>query len=97
MAYKIINHGKFETVIMTVIILSSLKLVFDTYTADLAPDHPVTRASDNFDFCLQVIFTIEMCMKIVAFGFVMDENSYLTESWSKLDCFIVSTGLMDTL
>jgi len=41
-AYKIIHHGKFETVIMTVIILSSLKLVFDTYTAKLSADDPVT-------------------------------------------------------
>lgn len=77
-----VHHGKFETVIMTVIILSSLKLVFDTYTADLDRDHPITRGSDNFDLCLQVIFTFEMCLKIVAFGFVMDENSYLTETWS---------------
>jgi hypothetical protein len=42
------------------------------------------------------MFTIEMCLKIIAFGFTMDENSYLTEGWSQLDCFIVSTGLLDT-
>jgi hypothetical protein len=96
-AYKTIHHGKFETIIMTVIILSSLKLVFDTYTADLSPDDPVTVGSERFDLVLQIIFTIEMSLKIIAFGFVMDENSYLTESWSRLDCFIVSTGLIDTL
>jgi Ion transport protein len=39
---------------------------------------------------------MEMTIKIVAFGFVMDENSYLTEAWNKLDCFIVTTGLIDT-
>jgi hypothetical protein len=37
-----------------------------------------------------------MSLKIIAFGFVMDENSYLTETWSQLDCFIVSTGIIDT-
>lgn len=26
----------------------------------------------------------------------MDENSYLTEAWNKLDCFIVVSGLIDT-
>jgi len=39
---------------------------------------------------------MEMCTKICAFGFTMDENSYLTETWSQLDCFIVGTGLIDT-
>jgi len=37
-----------------------------------------------------------MVIKIIAFGFVMDENSYLTEAWNKLDCFIVVSGLIDT-
>ena len=37
-----------------------------------------------------------MTIKIIAFGFVMDENSYLTEAWNKLDGFIVSSGLVDT-
>jgi len=42
------------------------------------------------------MFTIEMTIKIIAFGFVMDEGSYLSESWSCMDCFIVTTGLIDT-
>jgi hypothetical protein len=38
-----------------------------------------------------------MIIKIIAFGFVMEKNSYLTESWSQLDFLIVVTGLIDTL
>jgi hypothetical protein len=37
-----------------------------------------------------------MLLKIVAFGFVMEDNSYLTEGWSQLDFVIVVTGLIDT-
>ena len=40
-AWAIINHGKFETLIMIIIVLSSLKLVFDTYTTNLKNDDPV--------------------------------------------------------
>jgi hypothetical protein len=43
----------------------------------------------------QIFFTIEMVLKVIAFGFVMDENSYLTESWSQMDFFIVIIGLID--
>jgi len=39
---------------------------------------------------------MEMVTKIIAFGFVMDDGSYLTEGWNKLDCFIVVSGLIDT-
>ena len=41
--YKIVHHGKFETFIMIVIVLSSFKLVFDTYTDKLAPDSMLVR------------------------------------------------------
>lgn len=34
-------------------------------------------------------------MKIIAFGFFMDNNSYLTESWSQLDFFIVVSSMID--
>ena len=36
--YKIVHHGKFETFLMILIVFSSFKLVFDTYTDKLAPD-----------------------------------------------------------
>ena len=44
----------------------------------------------------QIFFTFEMLLKIVSYGFMMDENSYLQESWSQMDFFIVMTGLIDT-
>ena len=34
-------------------------------------------------------------MKIIAFGFVICEGSYLTESWSQLDFFIVCVSIID--
>lgn len=36
-----------------------------------------------------------MLLKIIAFGFVMDNNSYLRESWNQIDFFIVVTSLFD--
>ena len=42
-------------------------------------------------------FTLEALMKIIAYGFILDQNSYLKENWSVLDFFIVVTSLVDTL
>lgn len=36
-----------------------------------------------------------MSVKIIAVGLVMDENSYLTDSWNQLDFFIVTSSIAD--
>lgn len=38
---------------------------------------------------------VEALIKIIAFGFVIDQGSYLRESWNILDFFIVVTSLID--
>jgi len=43
------------------------------------------------------LFILEFVLKLVALGFVMDEGSYLRESWNQLDFFIVVTSLIDNM
>jgi voltage-dependent calcium channel R type alpha-1E len=47
--------------------------------------------SDVFNY----VFTFEMAVKIVSLGFVMDDGSYLRESWNILDFGIVSSSLLE--
>ena len=42
-----------------------------------------------------VSFIIEMVVKLISMGFVMDEGSYLRESWNQLDFFIVMSSIAD--
>ena len=39
-----------------------------------------------------VIFTVEMCTKIVAMGFVMHPDSYLRNAWNIMDFIVVVSG-----
>jgi len=41
------------------------------------------------------VFTVEATTKALAFGFIMDSNSYLRDTWSQLDFFIVVSALID--
>ena len=34
-------------------------------------------------------------MKTIAYGFVLDNNSYLRDSWNKFDCTIVMFSIVD--
>lgn len=83
-------HPQFENLILAFIIISSLKLVVDTYFDD---DSEMLVISGDIDYFFNGAFTLEAFMKIVgiylylllyilAFGLILDENSYLTETWS---------------
>ena len=44
-----------------------------------------------------VIFTLECAMKILAYGFVMHQGSYLRSVWNFLDFLIVVIGLVSAV
>ncbi|EGR28449.1 hypothetical protein IMG5_174880, partial [Ichthyophthirius multifiliis] len=64
----------------------------DTY---LDPESEAQKISSQMDIGFNLFFSIESTLKIIAYGFFMDHNSYLTEAWSQLDFFIVFTSLID--
>ena len=66
-------------IFLVFIVTSSLKLAVDTYTADLPG---ANSPSNSVDMAFNLIFTVEAFLKIIAFGFFFDENSYLRETWS---------------
>ncbi|CAD8189628.1 unnamed protein product [Paramecium octaurelia] len=90
--YRIVKDDKFETLIFFMIFLTSAKLVFDTYIPDTGQ---LKQTSLQIDIFFAVFFGVEMIMKIIAFGFVQQESSYLRESWNILDFFIVIASFID--
>ena len=44
---------------------------------------------------LSIIFLIECVLKIIGQGFIVHKNSYLRDSWNKLDFFVVLVSIMD--
>ncbi|KAL4480370.1 hypothetical protein ABPG74_020886 [Tetrahymena malaccensis] len=90
--YKIVKHPQFENLILFFIVTSSFKLVVDTYVDDSSD---AGAALKNIDLMFNFIFITEALLKIIAYGFIGDENSYLDESWSQIDFFIVCTSIID--
>ena len=86
--YKIVGSTNFETLILVIIIISSIKLALDTY--DLLGD-----SSQPIDMVLNYIFLIESVFKIISYGFFFDEGSYLRNGWNILDFFIVAISIID--
>lgn len=90
--YKLVTDKRFDSVILGFIVISSLKLAIDTY---LPNDSDAFLVSQGLDELFTIIFSLESMAKIVAFGFWGERGSYLTETWSQLDFFIVTTSLID--
>ena len=80
--WKIYKHKLFDNVIMFLIALSSVKLGVDSYLSGFAKDSIEITLSENIDIFMNVCFLFELLTKVVAMGLIMDEGSYLRESWN---------------
>lgn len=80
--------------IITLIVVGSIKLVVETYV-DTKTDAVLAGIFDYVDMLLTVAFTLESVMKILRNGFFVSPTSYLSDSWSVLDFIIVVTSLID--
>jgi|LauGreDrversion4_2_1035121.scaffolds.fasta_scaffold469800_2 hypothetical protein len=80
--YKLSKHKLFDNIIMALIALSSVKLAVDSYLSGFAPDSFEIMVSENIDIFMNVCFLFECITKNISMGVVMDEGSYLRESWN---------------
>ena len=95
--YRLINLKLWDNMVMFLIFASSIKLAFDTYFLEADKDSIVMKVSTNIDLFFNFSFIVEMCVKLIAIGFIMDTGSYLRESWNQLDFFIVMSSILDML
>jgi len=89
----IIRHRYFETLILIMIGVSSVKLALDTFIPTSATT--LSDLSGYFDKVVNIFFLLEAVVKIISLGFFMDEGSYTRDSWNNLDLVIVITSMID--
>jgi hypothetical protein len=88
---NIASLKKFDTFILYMILLSTFRLIIDTFL-DGATSSIIFDMTDIF---FTMVFLAEMVFKIIALGFVLDEGSYLKDNWNRIDFVIVSVSLID--
>ena len=93
--YKLSNHIFFERGILSVIVLSSIKLVWDTYILNYSQNSIEQTVSLYLDLAFLIIFLFEFTVKSISMGFALDPGSYLRDNWNKIDFIIVSASLVD--
>ncbi|OQR79162.1 voltage-dependent T-type calcium channel subunit alpha-1H-like [Tropilaelaps mercedesae] len=63
-----------------------------TSAASYLLTHRIVVLLQLFDHLIFAFFAVEMVVRILAMGFVGGRNSYLAETWNRLDFFIVVAG-----
>eukprot|EP01059_Diplonema_ambulator_P016914 TRINITY_DN2889_c0_g1_i5.p1 TRINITY_DN2889_c0_g1~~TRINITY_DN2889_c0_g1_i5.p1 ORF type:complete len:2604 (+),score=718.86 TRINITY_DN2889_c0_g1_i5:258-8069(+) len=91
---RIIDNVWFDRAVLLLIILNAFALVLDDpLFNNIAWLQELTRVSE---ITFQVLFSIEMVLKILALGFVMHPGSYLRSDpvpfWNRLDFLIILSG-----
>ncbi|XP_050450291.1 muscle calcium channel subunit alpha-1 isoform X2 [Cataglyphis hispanica] len=85
------NHSYFSNVILICIMISS---------AMLAAEDPLRASSDRnqilnyFDYFFTTVFTIEICLKMVSYGFIIHEGAFCRSAFNLLDLLVVCASLV---
>ena len=88
---NIVSLKKFDQLILLMILLSTLRLIIDTFLSGALS----VVIFDALDIVFTLIFLTEMVLKTIAFGFVLGEGSYLKDNWNRIDFVIVVVSIID--
>ncbi|XP_041459338.1 voltage-dependent L-type calcium channel subunit alpha-1D-like isoform X6 [Lytechinus variegatus] len=92
--FMLVNHPYFTNVVLVLILISS---------AMLAAEDPVdekgnlNRILSYFDYGFTSIFTIEILLKVVAYGLVFHRGAFCRNSFNLLDLLVVTVAYISIL
>ena len=88
-AEAIIDHRSFETTSIIIIMLNCVTLAMEDPTKA-----EVSDLDNTLETIFQVLYTIEMVLKIIGKGFILGKDSYLRDPWNVLDFIIVMSAYL---
>ena len=98
---RVVDHCLFEGFIIVCILLSCVVLIlekeYDECDEDLniGCEEPHKDTWYNFDLIFTIIFSVEMCFKMIGYGlFTAKPPGYFRDSWNYLDFVIVVEGII---
>ncbi|XP_059091600.1 muscle calcium channel subunit alpha-1-like isoform X4 [Tigriopus californicus] len=89
--HYICNHSYFGNIVLVCIMVSS---------AMLAAEDPLNSNSERnkilnyFDYFFTTIFTIEVCLKLIAYGFILHPGAFCRSGFNLLDLLVVAVSLI---
>jgi hypothetical protein len=88
---NLICWKRFDQFIMLMILVSTMRLVLDTFI----DGYLVDTIFNMMDIFFTLVFLSEMISKVIALGFILDNGSYLQDNWNRIDFVIVVVSIID--
>lgn len=89
----IIEWPPFEWTVLATIIASCVVMALEEHQPNGDKTELAVKLGATESYFL-AIFCVEMCLKILALGFVLHPGSYLRNVWNIMDFVVVVTGLI---
>ena len=83
----LVHHPKFDQSVSTLVFLNCIFLAM--WLPGQPDSHPMNVASSEAELYFTIIFTMEVIVKVIGFGFVWHPYTYLRDNWNRLDFFVV--------
>jgi len=89
------QHQLFSKLIFTVILFNCITLAMErpSIQAQSLERRFLTTSNLLFTF----IFTVEMVIKVIAFGLIIGSDAYLKNGWNRIDFFLVVMSIVDII
>ncbi|CRL08236.1 CLUMA_CG021010, isoform B [Clunio marinus] len=89
--HKLCNHGHFGNIILVCIMFSSAMLAAED---PMDADAPRNRILNYFDYFFTTVFTIELILKLVSYGFILHKGAFCRSAFNLLDLLVVCVSLI---
>jgi len=91
MCHFICNHSYFGNVVLVCIMVSSAMLAAED---PLNSNSERNRILNYFDYFFTTIFTIEVCLKVISYGFILHPGAFCRSGFNLLDLLVVAVSLI---
>ncbi|RZF39363.1 hypothetical protein LSTR_LSTR000884 [Laodelphax striatellus] len=85
------NHGHFGNIILVCIMVSSALLAAED---PINSESPRNKVLVYFDYFFTTVFTIEIFLKLISYGFVFHDGAFCRSSFNLLDLLVVVVSLV---
>ena len=89
------SQGWFDFIVLIFIASNCITLAMER--PSIPPWSTERQILTTMNHIFTVVFTIEMAMKAVGFGLVLGQQCYFSDSWNRMDGFLVIVSLLDTI
>ncbi|KAG6449276.1 muscle calcium channel subunit alpha-1 isoform X2 [Manduca sexta] len=96
MCYTIQNHSWFKNLILVCILASSLMLAMEDPVPSSGTEGTV-EILRKIDYFFTAVFTIELVLKVITYGFILHKDSFCRSAFNLLDLLVVIVSLVSLL